>query len=366
MPCRSSGIGTIASVRTRVVRLDPQSGPWPELAEVARTVREGGLVAFPTETVYGIAVHLRDDAAIRRLQRLRTETGDRPLTVHLPGEDALQEWVKHPPRPATRLARRFWPGPLTLVVADRHGRPTAFRVPDLPVTREFLRLCACRVGGTGAESADGPPATDAETVLEHYEGLLDTVIDAGPCRHGKLSTVVRVVDHRVEVLRPGVIPEEEVREATARTLLFVCSGNRCRSPLAVAFATDLLARRLGVEPEDLLGAGYRVESAGTGCLRGQSATPEAEIAAEAYGLDLSAHRSRPLTPTLLEDADEVFVMTADQRRSILEFAPDLGARVKLLDPGGRDVPDPYGAGAEVYRRTAERIRRILQERLDDL
>jgi protein-tyrosine phosphatase len=109
-----------------------------------------------------------------------------------------------------------------------------------------------------------------------------------------------------------------------------------------------------------------VESAGTGCLRGQPPTPEADAAARAYRLDVSAHRSRPLTPTLLEEADEIFVMTADQRRSILEFAPDVSARLRLLDLSGRDVPDPYGAGPEVYRRTAERIRKILVDRLDDL
>jgi L-threonylcarbamoyladenylate synthase len=354
-------------VRTRVVQADPQKGPWPELAEAARIVREGGLVAFPTETVYGIALDLDDDTALRRLTRLKGRSDEKPVTIHLPDPEAVDAYVRELPRPAWKLSRRFWPGPLTLVVGDRHGRPTGFRVPDHPVCREFLRLCGCRVGGTSSNpSGGGNDARTADEVLEHFEGLLDAVIDAGPARHGRPSTVVRVVDSHVEVLRHGVIPEEEIREATSRFVLFVCTGNRCRSPLAAAFATDLLARRLGVEPPDLLEAGYRVESAGTGCLRGQFATPEAQQVARLSGIDISNHRSRPLTPTLLEEADEIFVMTGDQRRSILEFAPDAAARVKLLDLGGKDVPDPFGAGEEVYRRTGERLRRILQERLDDL
>jgi len=337
------------------------------MEEVAALVRDGGLVAFPTETVYGIALDLDDPAAVRRLVRLKGRSEEKHLTVHLGSPDDVLRYVRELPRPAWKLARRFWPGPLTLVVPDRHGRPTGFRVPDHPAARTFLRLCACRVGGTSANPSGAPPATDAEGVLAHFDGLLDAVIDAGPARHRGASTVVRVVDpHRAEILRAGVIPEVDVREVTARFLLFVCTGNRCRSPLAAAVATALLSRRQGVEPSDLLEAGYRVESAGTGCLRGQPATHEAVAVANAAGLDLSGHRSRPLTPTLLEEADEIFVMTADQRRSILEFAPDVASRVRLLDLRGQDVPDPYGSGTEVYRRAFERIRVALQERLDDL
>lgn len=353
-------------MRTRILRIDPANGPWPELAEAARVVREGGLVAFPTETVYGIALDLDDDAALRRLAQVKGRPEDKPITVHVPDADAVGAFVRELPRPAAKLARRFWPGPLTLVVADRHGRPTGFRVPDHAACREFLRLAACRVGGTSSNASGSAPATTAEEVIANFDGLLDVVIDAGPCRHAKASTVVRVVGGAAEIVRPGVIPEAEIREVTARFVLFVCTANRCRSPLAAAFATDLLARRLGVDPPDLLEAGYRVESAGTGCLRGQAATAESQIVAHALGFDLAGHRSRPLTPTMLEEADEIFVMTADQRRSILEFAPDAAARIKLLDLGGRDIPDPFGAGEEVYRRTADRIRRILQERLDDL
>jgi len=353
-------------VRTQVVRVDPAKGPWPELAEMGRIVRDGGLVAFPTETVYGIAVNLRDEAAMRRLVRLKGRAEDKPITVHLADADELSADVRSLPRPAWRLARRFWPGPLTLVVPDRAGRPTGYRVPDHPACREFLRRTGCRVGGTSANPSGSEPATTAARVLEHFDGVLDAVIDGGECRHGTASTVVRADVGGWKILRQGVVPEAEIREATAKLLLFVCSGNRCRSPLAAAFAADLLARRHGVDRTDLVASGYRVESAGTDCIRGQPPTPEAEAAARRYACDLTGHRSRPLTPTLVEEADEILVMTGEQRASILEFAPDAAGRVRLLDLAGRDVADPYGGGAAVYERTAERIHRILEQRLDDL
>lgn len=355
-------------MRTEFVQLDPKNGPWPQLAHFARLVDDGGLVAFPTETVYGIAVNLRDEAAVRRLYQAKGRAGEKPLTVHLPDAEALRPLVKDLTRPAQKLMARFWPGPLTLVLADRHGRPTGFRVPDHRLAQAFLRLATCRVGASSANPSGVEAAVTAEEVMQHFDGVLDVVIDGGRSRHGRSSTVVRVDDDVAggfEVLREGVVPAAEIREATARTLLFVCTGNRCRSPMAAAFAADLLARRAGVSPHELLEKGWRVGSAGTGCLRGMPATPEAQVAAARYACDLTSHRSRALTPTLLEEADEIYVMTSEHRTSILAFAADAEDRVRLLDRSGRDIPDPYREGPAAYTRAAERIHRAIEERLDD-
>jgi L-threonylcarbamoyladenylate synthase len=352
-------------VRTEILRVDPRKGPWPGLERAARIVDDGGLVAFPTETVYGIAVNLRDEAAVRRLYQAKGRQDDKPLTVHLAARDALEPLVKDPPRSAVKLAARFWPGPLTIVLPDRHGRPTGYRVPDLAVAQEFLRLASCRVGATSANPSGGEEAVTAEEVVRQFDGVVDLVVDGGKCRHARASTVVRADDEGVTVLREGVVPAAEIRDVAAKSLLFVCSGNRCRSPMAAAFATDLLARRAGVDPADLVEGGFRVASAGTGCMRGQPATQEAVDAARRYQCDLTAHRSRPLTPSLLEDADEIYVMTPEHRASILEFAADAGDRVRLLDRAGKPIPDPYGQGPTAYQQSAARIHRAIEERLDD-
>ncbi len=352
-------------MRTEVVRLDPRKGPWPELGHIARIVDDGGLVAFPTETVYGIAVNLRDEAAVRRLYQAKGRADEKPLTVHLPSPEAIGPLVRDVPRSAQKLISRFWPGPLTIVMPDRHGRPTGFRVPDLPVAQALLRLTTSRVGASSANPSGGEAAVTAEEVLAHFDQVLDLVIDGGRCRHANSSTVVRADDEGVAVLREGVVPAAEIREATARSLLFVCTGNRCRSPMAAAFAADLLARRAGVKPHELLEAGYRVGSAGTGCLRGTPPTAEAQAAALRYGCDISPQRSRPLTPTLIEESDEIYVMTAEHRVSILAFAADAADRVRLLDRSGKDIPDPYGQGQAQYERASALIHRAIEERLDD-
>ncbi len=353
-------------MKTRVVPLDPTAGPWPELEELGQLVRDGGLVAFPTETVYGIAANARDKAAVRRLLQLKGRPADKPLTLHLASVGDLTAVVGRVPRPAAKLAARFWPGPLTLVIDDRHGRPTGCRVPDVPLARAFLHACGTRVVAPSANPSGAPEPRTADEVLDYFDGLLDAVVDGGRCRHGRSSTVVRTTrDGGIEVLREGVVPAVDVREATARNLLFVCSGNRCRSPMAAAFAVDLLARRVGVAPDELLARGYRVESAGTDCILDAPATPEAEAAARDYGCDLSSHRARALTPTLLEDADEIYVATRGHRASILEFAADADDRVHLLDTRRRDIEDPYHGGARVYREIAQQIHKAIEDRLDD-
>lgn len=353
-------------MKTLRVRLDPDQGPWPELATLAATVREGGLVAFPTETVYGIAVNARDEAAIRRLYQAKGRPDAKPLTVHLASGKDLLPLVRRLDRPAAKLVARFWPGPVTLVIPDRHRRMTGYRVPDLAVAREFIRLADCRVAASSANLSGQPAAVNAEQVLEHFDGLVDAVIDGGPCRHEQSSTVVRVTGDHVEVLREGAVPAALIREATAKLLLFVCAGDRCRGPLTCALATTLLARRLGTDPDQLLARGYRLESAGTDCLRGQPPSPEALAIATDWGCDLQGHQSRPLTPSLVEDADRIFVMTVHQRASILEFAPEAADRIHALDRTGADIPDPAGSGPRAHRQAAERIHRALQSRLDDL
>ena len=252
-----------------------------------------------------------------------------------------------------------------LVVPDRHGRPTGFRVPSLPLARAFLEAADCRVIATSANLTDTPAAVTAQEVLDDFDGLVDAVIDAGRSYHEKSSTVVRVLGGEVELLREGAIPESEILEAAARVLLFVCSGNRCRSPLAAALGERLLAKRLGIRPDELVANGYRIESAGTACINGTRSSPEVEAVAGDYGCDLTFHRSRPLTPSLVEEADEIWVMTGAHRDSILQFSPEAAERIRLLDKQYEDIEDPYDLGTEAYRETARRIHRALQSRLDD-
>jgi len=180
------------------------------MAEAARILCDGGLVAFPTETVYGLAVDSSNPMAVERLDQAKGRPPEKPYSLHLGDPSQLHQFVDRVPPAASRLIARYWPGPLTIVMPGKQGRMLGFRLPNHPVARELLRRCPCPVVAPSANPSGMPPPTDAQEVLQTMNGLCDCVLDAGPTPLGRESTVVRVIDDRVEVLRQGAIAADEL------------------------------------------------------------------------------------------------------------------------------------------------------------
>lgn len=139
-----------------------------------------------------------------------------------------------------------------------------------------------------------------------------------------------------------------------KSLLLVCTGNTCRSPMAEVLAEDLLAKKHGVSRDRLAGAGVRVGSAGIMTGGGAPASPEAVVVMRERGLDLSGHVSRPLSRELVQDADLILTMTRGHLEGLLTLVPDARDRAGLLDVEG-DIEDPIGQSIEVYREVADRM-----------
>jgi protein-tyrosine phosphatase len=352
---------------SRVIAVDPETFDPARLDPACEALRKGGLVAIPTETVYGIAVDLGNAEAVRRLLELRQSPPDKMITVHIGDRDELRKVVPGPvPAAAQRLIQKFWPGPLTIVFPTPDGKGVGVRFPNHKVAREILRRSGVRAGVPSANLAGRPPALSGEEVVRDFGGKVDVIVDAGPTRQKGASTVVRVQGTKVEVVREGAIPRSVVEEANVVTLLFVCTGNTCRSPMAEALARKLLADRLRVKEEDLSGRGFRVVSAGTAAGHGGAATEEAEQAVRKYGADLSRHESRPVTVAMVEEADRVYVMTPRHKGVLVEWMPEHDGKIQLLDPKGRPIDDPIGGSAEVYRDCARHVHDSLQERLKEI
>jgi len=181
-----------------------------DVQTVARLLRERKLVAFPTETVYGLGARADDERAVERIFQLKHRPRDRELTLLIPRPEAAVEHAGPLGRTAQALADRFWPGPLTLVVPDGAGGQVGLRCPDCEVTRNMLNLAGVPVVAPSANLSGERPARTAGEVLDVFGGKIEAVLDGGPARLGTASTVVRVDEEGAEILREGALSREQI------------------------------------------------------------------------------------------------------------------------------------------------------------
>ncbi|MFI5362166.1 MAG: L-threonylcarbamoyladenylate synthase [Elusimicrobiota bacterium] len=207
--------------RTRLARADAAG-----LSRAARILRSGGLVAFPTETVYGLGARAFDAAAARRVYRAKGRPSGNPLIVHVDGEAMLALVARRVSPLSRRLMKSFWPGPLTLIfdktpavpAAVTGGRGTvAVRCPAHPAARALIRALGEPIAAPSANRSGRPSPTTAAHVLYDLRGRVPLILDGGPCRRGLESAIVDARGLRPVLLRPGTITTEELaRAARAR------------------------------------------------------------------------------------------------------------------------------------------------------
>ena len=369
---------------TKVIKLDPAGGSVEAIQDAAALLAGGGLVVFPTETVYGVAASAVSAEGLRRLRELKGRTDGKPFTVHIAARSSAARFVGDPTGAGRRLIEKAWPGPLTLIfnvpdpaatpIADEYGShhvPAMYhqgtiglRCPDDRWAGELLAKTAVPVVAASANLAGAAPPLDAESALEALDGKVDLVLDAGRTRYAGASTIVRVKGDDYEILRPGVLDERTIRRLVRTHILLVCSGNTCRSPMAEAMFRRQLADKLGCNEAQLADRGYYVESAGVDAHEGDAVSPEAVAAMRARGLDISGHRSRRLTEDLVNRADHIFAMTAGHVGRIAGRFPAAQGRVKLL--GDQDVMDPLGSSERVYMACADQLDEALRRRIEEV
>ena len=359
----------------RPERIDWQDETPPRASRLrARAALESGaVVALPTETVYGLAVRADDPAAVERLLALKGSPADRALTWHVGSRRALERYPRPSPM-ALRLAQKYWPGPLTLVLpgvppgleaAAKDGW-TGVRLPAHTATAALVDGLDFPGVATSANRAGGAPLPSADAIAAAFGDELELILDGGEARLGESSVVLKLGPGHFEVLREGLIDIDQLRAVAGLHIGFICTGNTCRSPMAEGLARDLVARRLEVAPERLGEFGFEFSSMG---VLGGSGMPPSEHGVEVLGqrgIDISTHRSSPAVPEQIKDLDLVLALTAGHLDSLRYLLPPGGTRhCELLDPEGGDVPDPIGGTRADYVRTADRILAALARRVDD-
>ncbi|MDE0073426.1 MAG: Sua5/YciO/YrdC/YwlC family protein [Gammaproteobacteria bacterium] len=379
--------------------------PAGELREVGRHLRSGGLLAYPTETVYGLG-GLVQDGPLRALAALKRRDADKPFLLLLPDPQAAAGLVWN--RCARRLAERLWPGPLTLVLPDPgHSFPAqvrggsggvAVRMSPAPVARQILDEVGAPITSTSANPPGGAPARSRKEAWETVRALAADerlwVVDAGELPPAPASAIVDCTARDPVVLRAGALDLSELREIcpSAREdadvddrrqdtgeryaevgdvppdaatkdirLLYVCTGNTCRSPMAEVL-TRARARQRGL-------SGIRVRSAGTMAYEGSPASAGARTAVGDRGLELDHHAARLLGEDELEWADLVLAMSPSHLAAVESlgrgrcYAEVITAFAGDVSGG---VADPFGGSDDHYRDTCAQLERLIEAVLDRL
>ena len=349
-----------------------------------QTLVEGDLVVFPTETVYGLAASARCQQSVDRLLDIKGQREQKPLTLSIKSADEALDYVPDMTPLARRLARRCWPGPITLVLPGNHSDslltrlPTSvhtavlpngtvgLRVPAHPTILDVMRMLAGPLVLTSANRSGAGDAITIEDVLESLEDDVELVIDDGPSRYGQPSSVVQVDERGMKVLRQGVVPEPTLRRLSSFMVLLVCTGNTCRSPMAEVLTRQLVADRLNCKLGELDERGVIIMSAGLAAMAGGRPSLEAVSVMKDMGLQLGDHESQPLTEPLVRHTDILLTMTTAHRHAIVANWPEAASRTYLLRRDDGDISDPIGGSLEVYRQCAEQMKSELQVRVSEL
>lgn len=342
-----------------VIRLGAGELPSPQtvLAAAAAACR-GEVVAFPTDTVYGLGTSAASKEGVSRIFQLKDRDPDKPLQLLAPSTEQARRWVQWS-APAEALARRFWPGGLTMVLpASPEGRGLAccqgpnlaVRVPGHPAALALLGGCAEPWAATSANRAGEPPLADGQAVAAAFGDQLACVIDAGPAA-GQASSVVDATVTPARLLRAGAIPAADLLAAAAfpQKVLFICTGNTCRSVMA-EFLCNKLARDRGLT--------LIARSAGLAADASIPIPPTVRRTLTAEGVAAVEHVPQWVSRELVDWAELILVMERRQRDHLLSQFPDAATKVATL--AAEDVADPIGQPDAVYAACCRKIKGLVE------
>jgi len=360
-------------------KIDPRNPDPNIIQEAVKCIRNGGVILYPTDTLYGLGVDAFNKKAIHKLYNIKQRDMRLPISIMLNSVQQVDEMFQVSPRSLISDMHKIFPGKVTAIInntvkkaiferADHPGsyfENIGFRIPDNGVCKALTQLFDKPISSTSANLSGKSNAYNVQEVIAQIGPRLDMILDAGQIPQSSGSTILDMSGDPYLVVRSGAVELAELqkifgaakvqRKKSHYTITFICSGNICRSPMAEGILKRIVSKTK--YRNDI-----RVDSAGTLRLPPMPAHDHSISVADERGIDLRAHASRQVTGAIIENSDLVFCLAQDHFTFLMKYFPAHQRKFVLLRQWQRayqlpipSIADPMGHDIKFYRHTYNEI-----------